>query len=200
MISALRSRHIDCTAAGMSLSSILSLAALLALTSAAYGCAPPPQAAPPLASAHPTAAAAPPQSMGGERHVYRFDFVLSANDGTTPATSTAFTLNLQEFEKGEMVVGKNVALTPGGTTAAGSPMASPRQDVGMKVAAAFRMSGDELLLDVSTEMSAFEPPSSIRKVVSKGNALATAGKPTLVTTLENDNKKYQLTVTPTKLR
>jgi hypothetical protein len=136
--------------------------------------------------------------MGGERHVYRFDFVLSAGDGATPATSTAFTLNLQEFEKGEMVVGKNVALTTASATPAGSP--SARQDVGIKVAALFRMSGDDLLLDVMTEMSAFEPPSSIRKVVSKGNALAATGKTTLVTTLENDNKKYQLSVTPTKLR
>lgn len=49
-------------------------------------------------------------------------------------------------------------------------------------------------------MSAFEPPTSVRKMVAKGNALATSGKSALVTTLEDDHKKYQLTVTPTKLR
>ena len=184
----------------MSSTPIIAAISLLVLSSVAQGCAPQQQAAPPAAGAHATAATAPPQTMGGERHVYRFDFVLTSNDGTGPATTTAFTLNLQEFEKGEMVVGKNVPLTTGGSTTTGAPPASPRQDVGMKVAATFRASGEDLLLDVSTEMSAFEPPSSIRKVVSKGNALATAGKPTLVTTLENDNKKYQLTVTPTKLR
>ena len=70
----------------------------------------------------------------------------------------------------------------------------------MKVVARYRMWGDDLLLVVDTELSAFEAPSSIRKVVAKGDALASAGKSTVVTSLESDNKKYQLTVTPTKLR
>ena len=137
----------------------------------------------------------------GERHVYRFDFALTANDGTSPPSSTSFTLVLQEHEKGEVVVGKNVSLSTAGPAGSGPPMAAARQDVGVKVAALFRTSGnDDVVLEVSTEMSAFEPPTSVRKVVAKGNALATSGKPALVTTLEDDHKKYQLTVTPTKLR
>ena len=137
----------------------------------------------------------------GERHVYRFDFVLTSDDRTTPPTSTAFTLVLQEQEKGEVVVGKNVALSTASAPGSGPPMAAPRQDVGVKVAALFRMAGpDDVVLEVGSEMSAFDPPTSIRKMVAKGNALATSGKAALVTTLEDDHKKYQLTVTPTKLR
>ena len=186
---------------------LLAFASLLALSAFALGCAPQAQAAPPpVLSARPTtnAASTPPQNVGGDRHVYRLDFVLTSGDGTSPATSTAFTLNLQEFDKGEMMVGKNVPLNPAATAGApgssGTSSSVPRQDVGLKVAVQWRASGDDLLLDVSTEMSAFEAPSSIRKVVAKGGALASAGKSTVVTTMESDNKKYQLTVTPTKLR
>lgn len=79
-------------------------------------------------------------------------------------------------------------------------IASARQDVGIKVAASFRMAGDDVDLEVSAEMSAFDPPTTIRKLVAKGNSLASAGKSALVTTIEDDHRKYQLTVTPTKLR
>ena len=155
--------------------------------------------------------APPPSTSSGpafyaERHVYRFDFVVTATDGTNPPTSTSFTLNLQDGDKGEMVVGKNVALSsappppPGGTAAPGGVPHGPRQDVGLKVASGFRALGDDVMLDVVIEMSSFDPPSTVRKVVAKGNALATSGKPSLVTTLEDDHKRYQLTVTPTKLR
>lgn len=192
----------------MSSNRLLALTSLLALSAFAFGCAPQPTA-PPAVSPHPTtsnAASTPPQNVGGERHVYRLDFVLTSSDGTSPATSTAFTLNLQEYDKGEMMVGKNVPLTlpsvgpSGGAATSGASQATPRQDVGLKVAAQWRASGEDLLLEVSTEMSAFEAPSSIRKVVAKGGALASAGKSSVITTMESDNKKYQLTVTPTKLR
>lgn len=56
------------------------------------------------------------------------------------------------------------------------------------------------LLDVSVEMSTFDPPTTIRKVVAKGNALASVGKPAQVLSLDDEHKRYQLTVTPTKLR
>ncbi len=175
-------------------------AALVFVSSAAYGCAPQ-QACPPPAAATTSATPASRLSGTGERHVYRFDFVLTVTDGTAPPSSTSITLNLQEVEKGEVVVGRNVALSPPPPPGSSTSVASARQDVGIKVAALFRAAGaDDVVLEVSTEMSTFEPPTSIRKMVLRGNALATSGKPTLVTTLEDDHKKYQLTVTPTKLR
>jgi len=179
---------------------IASCAALLVLSSLVGGCAPQ-QACPPAASVATSSSPSKPT----DRHVYRFDFVLSATDGSAPPSTTTFTLNLQEFDKGEVVVGKNVSLAPPPPPSpgpSGQSFGSPRQDVGMKVAASFRMTptGDDVLIDVVTEMSTFDPPTTVRKMVMKGNAIASAGKPALVTTLEDDHKKFQLTVTPTKLR
>jgi hypothetical protein len=194
--------------------SIASSAALLVvsvLSAAAVGCAPQ-QACPPATTA---TQSSPATAIGHgslptvDRHVYRFDFVLAANDGSAPGGGgTTFSLVLQEAEKGEVVVGKNVSLasSPPSSPPAGGPGPSfgsmARQDVGTKVAASFRMTstGDDVILDVATELSTFEPPTSVRKMVMKGNAIATPGKPALVTTLDDDHKKLQLTVTATKLR
>lgn len=175
-----------------------SCAALLILSSFVDGCAPQ-QACPPVASVATSSSQAKPT----DRHVYRFDFVLSATDGSAAPSTTTFTLNLQEFDKGEVVVGKNVSLSPPPPPGpSGQAFGSARQDVGVKVAASFRMAptGDDVVLDVVTEMSTFDPPTTVRKMVMKGNAIAGAGKAALVTTLEDDHKKFQLTVTPTKLR
>jgi hypothetical protein len=177
---------------------LTSCAALVVLASLVEGCAPQ-QACPPVASVATSSSPAKPT----DRHVYRFDFVLSATDGSSAPSTTTFTLNLQEADKGEVVLGKNVALSaPPSPGASSSPVASARQDVGVKVAASFRMAatGDDVILDVVTEMSTFDPPTTVRKLVMKGDAIAAAGKPALVTTLEDDHKKFQLTVTPTKLR
>jgi hypothetical protein len=186
-------------AMSISISKTSTLAALLALSSAGFGCVPL-QACPQAAPAAPAPSAAAPLPSAAERHVYRFDFVLTATDASGAPTTTAFTLNLEEADRGEVVIGKNVALSA--PPAAGSPsVASARQDVGIKVAASFRMAGDDLLLDVITEMSAFDPSTlSIRKLVARGNSLASAGKSALVATIEEEHRKYQLTVTPTKLR
>ena len=112
-------------------------------------------------------------------------------------------MSLQELEKGEMHIGKNVPLHVTSPSATGGvatgAVGTPRQDVGTKLQAAYRMVGDDLLLDVTFEMSASDPPA-IRKVTARGNALATPGKSALVASLDEDKKHYQLTVTPTKLR
>jgi hypothetical protein len=184
-----------------------------ALSLAAAGCAPQQTAPPPAASmssyapppANAPSTTAPTLHSGNpaEHHVYRLDFVLTTTEGAN-TQSTSFTLNLSEYDKGEVHVGKNVALsTSNGTGTAGSggtSGGSVRMDVGTKVAASFRSVGDDILLDVAVEMSAFDPPTTIRKVTEKGGAIAPAGKTTLVTSLDDDHKHYQLTVTPTKLR
>jgi hypothetical protein len=161
--------------------------------------APPPTTAqPPPTSAPPT----PPPPSHGEHasHVYRLDFVLTG-DPSSGSPSTSFTLNLMEHEKGSVHVGKNVPLSPPPTTGiATTPAVGARQDVGLKVAAQYRIVGDDLLLEVSTEMSSWDPPSTIRKISANGNALATPGKQAIVMSLDEDKKHYQLAVTATKLR
>jgi hypothetical protein len=49
-------------------------------------------------------------------------------------------------------------------------VAVPRQDVGLKIKASYRLSGDDVLLDVHLESSQHEPPSTVRKVTASGNA------------------------------
>jgi hypothetical protein len=179
------------------------------------GCSPAQQAPPPATSAPPTpflstlptssapmpaSTAAPPPPVGPrfDRHVYRFDFVLSSSEGAGTPTTTSFTLSLEDGDHGELMVGKNVPLTT--TIGPGDkPISVPRQDVGLKVSASVRSIGDDLLLEVSTEMSTWEPPSTIRKIVAKGGAFAPLGKPATVLSLDDDKKHYQLTVTPQKL-
>lgn len=190
----------------MPLPPTIALAALLLLSASAIGCMPQQQAPAVGSTTHAPAGGTATSTSAGharsaDRHVYRFDFVLAASEGGAAPTSTAFSLNLQEADRGEMVVGKNVPLSPSPPLGSPGPsIAAVRQDVGMKVGAQFHMSGDDVVLDVALEMSTFDPPSTIRKMVAKGNALATVGTPAVVTTLEADNKHYQLTVTPTKLR
>jgi hypothetical protein len=192
-------------------SSFARLAGTLALSVTSAGCAAQPHACPATASAvdvdarasKPSAQPAPPPRPS-ERHVYRLDFVLRTEEAGTAPASTSFTLTLGEFERGEVMVGKNLPLPSAATAPPGTPSAVPplggRQDVGMKVVATCHVVGEDVLLEVSTELSAFEPPSGIRKMVSRGNALASPGKPALVTTLDVDHGRHELTVTATRLR
>jgi hypothetical protein len=136
----------------------------------------------------------------GDHHVYRLDFVLTAKEGPAVSPATSFTLTLAEGSHGEVVIGRNVALSSAVAGPAGGGAApSARQDVGLKVKAQYRAVGDDLLFEITTELSALEPPSTVRKVVASGNALATPGKAALVLALDDDKRHYELTVTPTKL-
>lgn len=175
-------------------SSSSTVATVIFLSLSAFGCAPQ-QVCPSV-----TTAAGPPGTHP-ERRVYRFDFGLSTTDGSGgPPVTSSFSVTLSEGDKGEVHVGKNVALSTASPGNSPAPPA-PRQDVGLKVAAQFRMmGGEDPLVDTSLEMSAFEPPTSIRKVVAKSDAVAPAGKPVIVTMLDDDHKRYQLTVTSTRVR
>lgn len=179
------------------------------IASIGIGCAPNRSACPAQ-----TPAPTPPAVRADEnepRHVYRFDFVLTVTDASGAPIATAFTLNLAERQTGELMVGKNIPLvmaappsapTPSGPGAPPPPPHVPtgmRQDVGNKVSAVFRTTGDDVLLDVSTEMTSSDPPV-IQKTIMRGSALATAGKTVVVCSLDEDHKRFQLSVTPTKLR
>lgn len=170
---------------------------------------PPPSAPPPMSHAHP-----PP---GDRQHVWRLDFVLTPKDAKDATlTPTTFTVNLPEHSSGEMMVGKNVPLqtnapfppTSGGNAPPFHAGGVARQDVGLKVKAhiqPFPGGADDFLLDVDLELSAVEggsgaPVATIRKITSHGSAVAVAGKSTLIVSLDEDKRHYELTVTPTKLR
>jgi hypothetical protein len=130
-----------------------------------------------------------------DRHVYRVDFVVAANDpGKAPQTS-AYTLNLEEYDDGEVHMGTNIALS-----------SQARMDVGLKIKASLSPSGNDLVLHDSVEMSGVEettaPQTSIHKVSTHGEAVLRAGQPALVASLEDplSHRRYQVTAAATLLR
>jgi hypothetical protein len=151
------------------------------------------------------------ESARGDRsaeshHVYRLDFVLTTADVGQPATSSSYTLNLEERQSGEVRMGRNVALSP----------SSARIDVGLKIWCSYRFEGADLVLREQTEISALDEPgpstgvrdvppaagpSTIHKVSSSSEAWVVPGTPTLVASMDEPgtHKRYQVTVTATKL-
>jgi hypothetical protein len=126
--------------------------------------------------------------------MYRFDFVLTGTD-----VNASFSLNLQEGRGGQVSMGKNVPLLP---TPTGNGVSAPRQDMGLRVSAEFVPSGDDVVLHVNLELSGSDStqPTAFRKITSTSDVLAPSGKSTLVTSLDEDKKHLQLSVTPSRIR
>jgi hypothetical protein len=189
------------------------------------GCQHPQEAPPPIASAPPTLTSSPvpppetphppppPPHHDEANHVYRLDFVLTPKDPKDASLSpTSFTLNVVENQGGDVMVGRNVPLqvanTPPAPGSKEPPQQhlSPRQDVGIKVSAHLRPleKTDDVLADVQLELSAVEGTtngvSTLRKITSHGSVVATMGKSALVTSVDDDKRHYELTITPTKIR
>lgn len=165
---------------------------LMFFSLAAAGCqtamaAPPPAAPPPLAG---------PSHARTEHHgrevgpVYRLDFTVVSEADTVPADK--LTLNLEEHSIGEVRAGSNVPLSP----------SNARQDIGFLLKASYMMSGDALMLETDTELSALDDASRVKKLVTRSEALVVPGKPTIVASVEDarTKKKFELDVTATKLR
>lgn len=163
----------------------VSIVALVVLASSA-GCA---RSAPP-----PSSSAVSAKNNEDQRPVYRLEFALRAKDTAATAPSTTFVIQVADRDTGEMMVGKNIplpSLQPGGP--------SPRQDVGLKVKAHVReRSPNDLLVDVSTELSASES-TSVRKVVSHGSVRARPGAQALVSRVADDTQTYELLVTASRV-
>jgi hypothetical protein len=162
------------------------------------GAPPPPPAPPPT----PPAPAKPPEPRE-DRHVYRFDFVLSGAQATnTPDTS--FLLTLEEHRVGEALIGHNAPIAAPAPAAAGSApsIGGARQDVGTKIRAKFESAekGDDVVLDADAEMSALEAGGSIRKITAHTQLVLAPGKPAVVVGVDEGPRHARLTVTATKLR
>jgi hypothetical protein len=182
----------------MSTRSMLIPAVALALAAAASGCAPMqcPQVVASPAPATPTPAAGPAAGHASKppeaRHVYRLDYVL--------APGGSYSMMLEEDRGGEVRVGANVPLQVGGNGV------SPRQDVGLNIHASYVTVGDDLLLHTNLEMSsadeATQGPVSIHKLSTASDVFLSPGKPVVVNSIDDGvgHKRYQLTVTATKIR
>jgi hypothetical protein len=155
--------------------------------------APPPPA--PMPSGGPGPPPPPPQHGDAHAHMYRFDFVLTGAD-----VNASFSLNLEEGRPGEVSMGKNIPLISTLTPAPG--VVAPRQDVGMKVRAEFTSVGDDVVLHVNLELSGSDSGqlTTFRKITASSDLLAPTGKSTLVSSVDEDKKHLQLTVTPSRMR
>jgi len=180
---------------GLGVSSVIALTGCVTVVPA-QGVA----AAPSSAKAH-DATVVTTQNEESARHIYRFDFVLTSGEGSPGAVPTSFTMNLRENDMGEIHTGTNVALTTSGQAATG-PMSAARVDIGTLLKADYTSVGDDLILHTSTELSGTDEPGAIRKLTAHGDALVTPGKPALIASIADSegHKKYELTVTATKLR
>ena len=126
-----------------------------------------------------------------ERHVYRLDFVVVASEPGKPAQQSAYTLNLEDYDNGEIHLGSNIQINP-----------QARQDVGLKIKASVVTRGDDLLLHDAVELSGIEEAQTIHKITTNGDAYLRAGQQALVASLEDplSHKRYQVSAQATRLR
>ena len=167
-------------------SMIKQLAALAAASCLSIGC---------MAS-HPTPPPAQASHPPDDRHVYRVDFVVASADPGKPETSSSYTLNIEEQNRGEILVGANVPLTPQGQT---------RQDVGLKIKVWVKPVGHDLVLADNVEMSSVDEgapaPVPIHKMTTEGEAVLRDGQPGLVASLEDPlHRRYRITASATLIR
>ena len=144
------------------------------------------------ASVVPVQKPAPPVSRAPEeRHVYRVDFVVVANEPGKQAQSSAYTLNLEDYDNGEIHLGSNIQINP-----------QARQDFGLKIKASVLPRGDDLLLRDAVELSGVEESQTIHKITTTGDAYLHAGQQALVASLEDplSHKRYQVSASATRLR
>jgi hypothetical protein len=144
------------------------------------------------------AANAPPRS----HHVYRLDYSLTVTEVGKAPTTSAYVLNVEEGQGGDVRAGANIPLQLGSAS-----MASPRQDVGVSIHCQLARAGNDLVLHNSAELSAPDAsvdlgPRAIRKISANDDAVVTPGKPTLVASIEEQvsHARYEVMVTATKLR
>jgi hypothetical protein len=128
-------------------------------------------------------------------HLYRMDYVVSAKESAGTATSSAYTMFVEEHHTGDLRVGANVPITSG--------PAPVRTDIGLKIRNQTAQLGDDAMaVQTDVEMSWTEEGNGIHKLAASSDALVLPGQPTLVASLDDPSthKRYQVSVTATKLR
>lgn len=124
-----------------------------------------------------------------ERSVYRFDITISSVDSVKHlTTSSNHSLILEESTPGELRIGQNVPLTVSGNVSA-------RQDVGLLLRGIFNPVGQDLLMDLTVEMSSLEDGAAIRKTVIRSDALLSPNTPSVVSSTEDPTNHNTLAVT-----
>jgi hypothetical protein len=141
------------------------------------------------------------------RHVYRLDYVVTVTEPGKPPSASNHTMNIEENGSGDLRAGANVPLLSGLPALADMP--ARRQDVGLSLHTQVARVGDDLVLHHTTELSAPADGEGatggvrvIRRIVANGDAVASLGKPTTLSSVEEPftHARYDVAVTATRLR
>jgi hypothetical protein len=148
--------------------------------------------------------AKPPQLQKAIRP-YRLDFSLNELEDGKKINSRHYSMNLTAGSGDEIRIGTRVPVTT-------SSNQWQYMDVGTKIWANLKEGGDDLQLEVRSEISNLDKvagqdsnpalPPIVRQIQLRGNTLLVVGRPIVIGSVDdpNSNRQFQLEVTVTKLK
>ena len=148
--------------------------------------------------------AKPPQTQKAIRP-YRLDFSLNELEDGKKTNTRHYSMNLTAGSGDEIRIGTRVPVTTGSNQ-------WQYMDVGTKIWANLREGGDDLQLEVRSEISNLDRvagqdsnpalPPIVRQIQLRGSTLLVVGKPIIIGSVDdpNSNRQFQLEVTVTKLK
>lgn len=154
---------------------------------------------------------------GGDQHAtpikpYRLEFSLNEIEAGKKINTRHYAMNLTGGSADEIKIGTRVPVRSGGD--AGNPLTQYQYlDVGTNIWALLRERGDDLQLEVRSDISNLDTntgpsrdngwlPPIVRQIKISGTTLLVTGKPIAIGSMDdpNSNREFQLEVTATKLR
>jgi hypothetical protein len=141
---------------------------------------------------------------------YRLDFSLNELEDGKHVNSRHYSMNLTAGSGDEIKIGTRVPVRTGSEPAAANLF--QYMDVGTKIWAQLREAGDDVQLEVRSEISNLDKvagqesspalPPIVRQIQLRGSTLLVVGKPIIIGSVDdpNSNRQFQLEVTVTKLK
>jgi hypothetical protein len=145
---------------------------------------------------------------------YRLDFSINELEGGKKINTRHYSMDLTAGSSNEIKIGTRVPVATGPRDA-GNPLASFQfqyMDVGTNIWANLREGGDDLQLEIRSDVSNLDMSSThdhdalsapiVRQIKINGSTLLITGKPIIIGTMDdpNSNREFQLEVIATKLR
>ena len=147
---------------------------------------------------------------------YRLEFSFSELEGGKAINTRHYSLDVTAGSGNELKIGTRVPVSTTAPQSGVNPLVNTQfqyMDVGTKIAAYLRRSGDDLQLEVNSDISNLDIPPEhansanwrppvVRQISIRGATLLVTDKPILIGSMDdpNSNRQFQLEVTATKLR
>ena len=157
-----------------------------------------------------TSSAKAPQQPQKAIRPYRLDFSLNELEDGKKINSRHYSMNLTAGSGDEIRIGTRVPVRTGSDPVANNML--QYMDVGTKIWANLREAGDDVQLEVRSEISNLDRapghdsnpalPPIVRQIQLRGSTLLVVGKPIIIGSVDdpNSNRQFQLEVTVTKLK